>query len=84
MKLNMQHAHEFLRIIQTTELKAEEINSEGLFQFGRKTETGDTHVNLDPGVVAGLIQLKKSVERGQSPEDQLVKSVEQIRKELNL
>ena len=83
MKLNIQHAQEFVRIMESPSMEAKGLEVDGNFRFGFKSADRDDLL-VDPGIVAGLIQLKKTVERGQSPEETLQRQVDAIKKELKI
>ncbi len=84
MKLNINHAKEFMKILGASNMVDPSIQNDGTFAFSLKTSDKDEKLVLDPGVVAGLVQLSKSVERGQTPEDKLVSEVAKIRKEFGI
>lgn len=84
MKLNLNHAREFVKILGTTQLTEPSLENDGTFAFSVKRSDQSEKLVLDPGVIAGLVQLSKSVERGQTPEDKLEKEVANIRAEYKI
>lgn len=84
MKLNLNHAKEFIKLLGASKLTATGIENDGTFAFSLKTSDKEEKLILDPGLVAGLVQLSKSVDRGQAPEDTLKTEVEKIRKEFKI
>jgi hypothetical protein len=84
MKLNINHAREFVKLLGATHLTPTGIETDGTFAFTIKRSDKDEKLILDPGIVAGLVQLSKSVERGQTPEDRLATEVTKIKAEFKL
>ncbi|MDB5037175.1 MAG: hypothetical protein JWQ35_703 [Bacteriovoracaceae bacterium] len=84
MQLNINHAKEFAKILGLPDLKPNSIQNDGNFLFNFKSAKEEGEKVIDPGIIAGLIQLSKAVGRGDTPADQLSIQVANIKKELGL
>jgi hypothetical protein len=84
MKLNMNTAQEFARILEQPNFKPQSMDNMGNFVFGFKGAEQESEILVDSGIIASLLQLKQSVDRGQSAEETLKKQIQSIKSELKI
>ncbi len=84
MKFNLNHGKEFAKILGKADLKAEAISPDGNFLFAFTKDKSDSKLVVDPGMIAGLIQLQKAVDRGDTPEEKLTAQIAAVCAELKI